>query len=299
MDKKDVLILLVDDENANVRLLRSDLEDAGYSRFLVARDGVEAWGILEKNHRDIDVVLLDRMMPNMNGMEVMAKIKAHPDMQQLPVIMQTAAASKEQMLEGIAAGVYYYLTKPYDEETLVATVEAAVRDHAAVSAIRKDPARFSDSAHLVTESWFRARTLEDASSLGAYLAGLFPDPERVVTGITELLINAIEHGNLGISYEEKSRLVREGDWHDEIARRLALPEHSQKYAEAHYRKGETEIFLGIKDCGKGFDWEKYLDIDPERALHHHGRGIAMAKIMSFDSMEYQGCGNEIHCRVSW
>lgn len=297
MIAQQATILIVDDEINNLRLLQGDLEDSGYKNFLTARDGVEAWKILQEKYQDIDVILLDRMMPNMDGMEVMEKIKEHPEICNIPVIMQTAAAAKEQMLEGIEAGVYYYLTKPYDEDTMRAIVAAAIKEHHALKGLREDIRKFKRKIHLIKDSHFHIQTLDDATYLGTFLAGFFPDPDRVIVGLSELLINAIEHGNLGISYEEKGELLKNGNWHKEVDRRLALPENQNKYAEIYYCREETEILLEIKDQGDGFDWKSYLEIDPERAMHSHGRGIAMARMTSFDSMEYQGNGNEIHCVV--
>lgn len=243
------------------------------------------------------MVLLDRMMPNMDGMQVLEKVRTHADIRHIPIIMQTAAASKEQMLEGIAAGVYYYLTKPYDEETMLAIVSAAIRDYDTFRQMREDIQRFKRKIHLIKESHFRVQTLDDAAYLGTFLAGFFPEPERVITGLSELLINAVEHGNLGISYDEKSDLLHRDKWREEVERRLELPENRNKYAEIHYCREESEIFVSVKDQGSGFDWRRYLEIEPERATHNHGRGIAMARALSFDSMEFQGNGNEVHCRV--
>lgn len=65
-----------------------------------------------------------------------------------------------------------------------------------------------------------------------------------------------------------------------------------------YLRLENEILLTIKDEGYGFNWRDYMEISPERATHSHGRGIALAKMMSFDRLEYLGCGNEVSCRVA-
>src|SRR3974390_783013 len=104
-------ILAVDDEEFNLDILTSSLADAGYEVF-EARDGLEALKTLEEQP-DIEVILLDRMMPNVDGMEVIRRIKSGGRFQDIAVIMQTAAAATEQVLQGIKAGVYYYLTKPY------------------------------------------------------------------------------------------------------------------------------------------------------------------------------------------
>ena len=54
----------------------------------------------------------------------------------------------------------------------------------------------------------------------------------------------------------------------------------------------------VKDQGSGFDWNQYLEFDPQRAMHSHGRGIAMANSISFDDLKYRGCGNEVLITVN-
>lgn len=106
-----IKILAVDDEEFNLMIIKAYLEEEGYDVILAA-DGLQGLEQLQK-HPDIAVIVLDRMMPNMDGMTMLAKVKADPVWNEIPVIMQTAAASSQQVLEGIQAGVYYYLTKPY------------------------------------------------------------------------------------------------------------------------------------------------------------------------------------------
>ena len=67
-------------------------------------------------------------MPNMDGMELLGAIKAEARFRDIPVVMQTAASEPEEVLEGIKAGVYYYLTKPYEQEMLLGIVGSALRD---------------------------------------------------------------------------------------------------------------------------------------------------------------------------
>ncbi len=293
---ESITILAVDDEPNNLRALKLDLEDTGYN-VITAQDGVEAWDILQSNRKKIKTILLDRMMPNMNGMEFMAKIKADSSVSGIPVIMQTAAAEKEQVVEGIKAGVYYYLTKPYDKDIMLSIVFAAVSDYGNYSQLRNDIKKFTRKLRLVKEARFEARTLDDAQYLATFLAQFFPTPENVVYGISELLTNAIEHGNLGISYEEKTELNKTGRWFNEIERRLALPEYAAKSVLISYISEGEQITLTIKDEGDGFNWREYMEISPERAMHNHGRGIALSKMMSFDQLEYVGNGNEVICKV--
>ena len=94
--------------------------------------------------------------------------------------------------------------------------------------------------------------------------------------IAELINNAVEHGNLGIDYEEKTKLVSEGKWFAEVERRLALPENANKHVRVHLKKEQGNLFVEIEDQGPGFDFERFLTIDESRLFDNHGRGIAIA-----------------------
>ena len=119
-------------------------------------------------------------------------------------------------------------------------------------------------------------------------------------GLQELLLNAVEHGNLGIRYEEKTQLVLEDRWKNEVERRLELPQYRERQASVTYAKNTRTLTLTltIRDQGAGFDWRKYLEFDTKRAFDPNGRGIAMARMMGFDSMEYQGNGNQVVVKIS-
>jgi hypothetical protein len=110
------------------------------------------------------------------------------------------------------------------------------------------------------------------------------------------MLNAVEHGNLGISYTEKSELVEKGTWHAEVGRRLKLPENRGKHASVTFEREPGGIALTIEDKGAGFDWQSYMGLDPARALDAHGRGIAMSRMVSFDEVVYAAPGNKAVCR---
>jgi len=288
-------ILAVDDEEFNLDIIKRHMVRAGYE-VILAEDGLVALERLEENP-DTAAIVLDRMMPGMDGMEFLGRIKANPKFQDIPVIMQTAAAGSEQVLQGIQAGVYYYLTKPYDDVLLLAILEAALRDARHKKEMKEQVRRQRRMLGLMEESIFRFRTLEDAKTLAFYIANCFPEPEKVVFGLNELLINAVEHGNLGITYTEKTKLVLSGTWGQEVERRLAAPEYKDKNGRLTFKATKEEIAVIIKDQGQGFDWSNYFELSPARATDPHGRGIVASRLMSFDSMEYLGVGNEVLCKV--
>ena len=108
-------ILLVDDEEKNLKLLETLCEDLGYGT-LRARNGLEA---LEQARLHMpDVVLMDVMMPEMNGFDVTEKLKADSLTRHIPIIIVTALDSREDRLMGIAKGANDFLTKPIDSEEL-------------------------------------------------------------------------------------------------------------------------------------------------------------------------------------
>lgn len=286
-------VLAVDDEVFNLDILEVDLEEAGFE-VIRAVDGVEAFEQLDK-HPDVDVVVLDRMMPRMNGMEVLRKLKAESRYRDIPVIMQTAAAQSKQVEEGIQAGAYYYLSKPYDEQMLIGIVRAALHESRNFVLMREEVRKHKNVLGLIEKAQFRFRTLEEAKSVAYYIASCCPDPESTVFGLSELMINAVEHGNLGITYPQKTQLVLEGKWEQEVRNRLKLPDNEKKYATLAFENNHEQISITIRDKGAGFDWKRYIDFDPLRMTDPHGRGIAMAKNMSFSGMEYRDEGREVIC----
>lgn len=290
-------ILVVDDERFNLEIITEFLAGDTYS-LVLEEDGASAWRTLDEGSARFDAIILDRMMPGLDGMELLRRIKADPRHAQIPVIMQTAAAAPEQVREGLAAGAYYYLTKPFEPEALATIVRTALGDAAERARLALQLDSQVRVMRLAVRGEFLVRTLDDARELAALMAQLCPQPGVAVMGLSELLVNAIEHGNLGIDYDEKSRLKREDHWENEVERRLALPENVRKFASLSFELEPGEIVFTIQDCGSGFEWHDYLDLDPVRAYDPNGRGIALARHLSFSSLNYQGNGNTVCARVA-
>ncbi len=288
-------VLVVDDDALSVELVQEYLDPETF-RVHVAVDGEEAWRLLEATAPLPDVVLTDRLMPRMNGLELLRRIKADSEMAALPVIMVTSASDRAEIIEGIDAGAYYYLVKPIDREMLCSMVRAAVFDHARVKELQREVRVGAGTLGLLRQGRFDFRTPEHAANLGTLLAKACPEPERVVLGLTELLVNAVEHGNLEISYEEKTCLTRDRALGREIGRRLELPAYRDRAATVTFERCDGGVRVEIVDQGQGFDPEPYLTIDPRRVFDSHGRGIAIARLVSFDRLEYHDGGRRA---VGW
>lgn len=297
MTDKKATVLIVDDEPFNVEIILEYLDEEGYE-LRTARDGQDAWNQLEAEPGRFDLVLLDRMMPNMDGMEVLEKIKSHPVLMELPVILQTALASKQDIADGMKAGAYYYLTKPFEEETLRSVIGTAVGDRLRYRSMQQQIDMSSKIDELMQEGQFSFSTLDEARDMATMLSNICPDPQRVVVGMAELLINAVEHGNLGITYEEKGTLKDEGSWLSEVEKRLEMPQYSDKKVTVKIHRNNSKIDFIISDEGEGFEYSDFLDMDPDRAFDNHGRGIAMSRLLSFDHLEYRGKGNEVLVSVN-
>ncbi len=290
-------ILLVDDEPLNLEILSEYLDDPRYI-LVSAENGAQAWDCLQQAEEPFDVVVLDRMMPVMNGMQLLAKIKADARFATLPVILQTAAASKDQIAEGLRQGAFYYLAKPYEREILVSILESALKDHWLKRALQAQIKNRDSVIGLLTQGQFSFQTLDEARQLATFLAALCPQPETTVIGLAELLINAVEHGNLAISYEDKTRLNEKGCWQEEIERRLQQPEYTERRVCVDYRRQGSGLQFTITDEGAGFKPDAYLEMRTERAFDSHGRGIAMARMLSFSRLEYQGKGNVVVAEIA-
>ncbi len=297
MRTRNPVILIVDDTPLIQLLISKFLEGCDYT-LEFANDGEIACEKLFGNPGRYDAVLLDRMMPNVDGMEVLRRIKQDDRLKLLPVIFQTALTSPEDLAEGLNAGAYYYLSKPLKKSTVRAVLATALRERLGRIS-EEETFNFRKLAlEALDEAQFTFKTVEGAMHIAELASSLCPSPETVRMGVLELMINAIEHGNLGITYDEKGQLISDEKLTEEIERRLALPENAHKKAVLKFSRLKEKIVFTIQDEGKGFDPEPYLEIRPERMMDNHGRGIAISCKLAFSELIYLGKGNCVQATVN-
>jgi DNA-binding response OmpR family regulator len=174
-------LLAVDDEPLNLEIIREYLDDPRMDLDL-APNAERAWQRLETEAVPYSLVILDRLMPGMTGIELLRRMKADKRFRHIPVILQTAAASPEQVREGVEAGAYYYLTKPYEPAALLAIVRAALADVEDQAAAARRAAEQAGTLQLLEAGEFRFATLDEANRLAGLLASLCPSPEAASMG---------------------------------------------------------------------------------------------------------------------
>lgn len=122
--------------------------------------------------------------------------------------------------------------------------------------------------------------------------------DRFHVALMELLVNAVEHGNCGITYDEKSAYLEEHDDSlDLIRERIRDPDVAARRVYLSYRIAPEETVVTIRDDGDGFDWRAYRAATGEQGLEEmHGRGILMARAY-IDDLSYNDAGNEVTLRL--
>jgi DNA-binding response OmpR family regulator len=116
-------VLVVDDDPSIQRLVSLTFEMEGWT-VVIADDGIAGLAAARKEHPD--AILLDVMMPKMDGLQVAAELKSHPDTSRIPVVLLSAKAQAGDLGAGMATGADEYITKPFDPLELLDRVTALV-----------------------------------------------------------------------------------------------------------------------------------------------------------------------------
>jgi two-component system chemotaxis response regulator CheY len=114
--------LIVDDSVTMRRIIKNTLQKLGFKNFLEAGNGAEALDVMGKAKDNIDLILLDWNMPEMDGLEFLKIIKSSDDYKEVPILMVTTEAAKEDILTALKHGVNNYVVKPFTPETLQSKV---------------------------------------------------------------------------------------------------------------------------------------------------------------------------------
>lgn len=297
MQNRTHRLLLVDDDPVSLALLSAYLNETGY-QLTLAKDGVQALDIIQNHPNDyFSAYLFDYRMPNMDGITLLQALKSDRRYEMVPAILQTSADSHEDINLGIQSGAFYYLLKPFSKSHLLSIIEAAVKGFTNHQQIINQACQQAENAPVLKNGHFTYKTVEQAKNLSNILANLTPNPQKVAIGFFELLVNAVEHGNLDIGYQQKTKLIQQDQLQAEIQRRLSIQPYKNRYVDVRIDRTDQALMVTIKDMGKGFDSEPFLDFSIDRAMDNHGRGIMMANKLSFDELTFSEKGNVAYCTI--
>src|SRR6266446_679898 len=174
--------ILVADDNASNRELLEELLTAQGFTVITASDGATA--LQELSRSQIDLVLLDVMMPHLNGFEVCEKIKINPDTYLIPVIMITALSDKQDRLEGIKVGADDFLTRPVDRTELLARVGSLLKLKQRTDELeRAESVLFSLARSIEGKDPYTHGHCERLAEYSARLGGQLGLPEDQITAL--------------------------------------------------------------------------------------------------------------------
>ena len=185
------LILIVDDNPANLDILQARLTANNYE-IITATDG-EA-GLAMAREKQPDLILLDIMMPKMDGIEVCQRLKADPALPFMPIVMVTAKADSKDVVAGLEAGGDEYLTKPVDHSALIARVKSMLRIKDLHDMVREQATRLEEQSAQLAE-WNRTleqrvvKQLSELERVGRLKRFLSPQ-------LAELIISSEDEGLL-------------------------------------------------------------------------------------------------------
>ena len=227
------------------------------------------------------VAVLDLVLPDRDGLTLLAEMKRRDP--GIAVIVITGAGDEETALRAGAASFY---RKPF----LAADVVQEVRR---LAAWRKSSSGGAAPAGPRVRSFAtaEARDLSLVGELTLPLRG-FLDEDALLgvrIGIGEMIANAVEHGNLGITTSEKEEALAGGRFAALLAERFAAPGNAAKRVHVETRLDGGEFRVTVRDEGAGFDWRALTD-EPGATLA--GRGVLLARV-HFDEVRWNERGNEV------
>jgi two-component system chemotaxis response regulator CheY len=117
--------LVVDDSSTMRRIIKNTLGRLGHKDILEAEDGAVAWKVMNENS-DIDILVTDWNMPEMNGLELVQKVRAEDKYEDMPIIMVTTEGGKTEVITALKAGVNNYIVKPFTPQVLKEKLEAVL-----------------------------------------------------------------------------------------------------------------------------------------------------------------------------
>lgn len=281
-------ILLVEDDPAVRGTLVEVLRHYGYA----PREAVDGRQAIELfSGEPADIVITDVRMPGIDGLELLARVKRVAP--QTCVVIMTGYGAEDTAIQAIRNGASNYFKKPVNIPEFIyaigvlADLVRSRRDH------RFDPRLLQRESRTVRIGNDLDAIYPVIRELTATAAAFSFDVESSRIALLEATTNAIEHGSLGITLEEKRAAMREGALRELYARRAAVLPGRDRSVVIDYELTPARICYRVTDEGQGFDWRALPDCtDPDNLFAGSGRGIVVMRL-SMDEVRFSERGNEI------
>lgn len=285
-------LLIVEDEDFILEMVEKWVKDNTSYRVTCMTRADEALSQFETLKPD--VVLSDIRMPGMSGQELLAEVKRIDPT--VPFILMSGHGDIVDTIKALRSGALDFFQKPFKMGSLMASIDRAFH--------LIDSRRFRKmvNTYLVDEHrhFQIPNDLDLVPHLISELIGFLDhDPaldhgalEGVRAALHEMIVNAIEHGNLGITYEEKSALMESPHgWWKEVETRAVMDPYKNRKVSVELQNTPHLLRLVVEDEGEGFD---HVNLPDPTASGHllHGRGVLIARV-HMDEVQYNDVGNRV------
>ncbi|MBF0546343.1 MAG: response regulator [Candidatus Riflebacteria bacterium] len=294
MEKKreKLRVLIVENDEISRMLLSSMVREIGHE-CKTATNGADGFKVFQSFKPDL--IFTEISLPGVDGLAMLEQIRR--ESQKAIVVILTGQNSPEVILKVLPLHANDFLLKPITPNGFrfyLQKMEDVIANR-------------SEEEEIIGMILHRELTLKIgnlpmlvgkvADLLVRETESLLPAENRwgIRLGLVEIILNAIEHGNLGLSFDEKTK-AQEGEpekWARLISQRSGIEPYNTRHVLIQFRLENDWCEWMISDEGEGFDWTKVPDpTAPENFLCSHGRGILLTKI-SFDEVKFIGKGNQV------
>jgi DNA-binding response OmpR family regulator len=280
-------ILAIDKDEYTTDLILSTLSSKGFKVHVAtgSSDGLSKF----IQHKP-DLVILNMDTPTNLGFITLRDIcEADPHTQ---VISISLSRNEEMAMECIRHGAKDYLKKPIEKKDLIRSIERIenrkhllrITSEPDINCVHNEEKRLvfgNDTEalpYIINQAVFNARAI-------------CADIENLKTALSEMVLNAIEHGNLNITRQEKASAAERGEYKNLINERRTDPRYAHRVVTLDVYMDHEKLVYTITDQGDGFDYRAIFDADPHAYLGS-GLGLFIARIF-FSQVVYGGCGNRV------
>ncbi|GAB4483476.1 MAG: ATP-binding protein [Thermodesulfovibrionales bacterium] len=286
METREFTTLVVDDEKPIRDTLCAALEMNGYPT-IQAADGSVALEVFRNEQPAL--IVTDIQMPNMNGLELLRAVKKEaPD---TCVVIMTGYGTEETAIDAIRFGASNYLKKPINLHEFIYAM-SVLADFIVNRKISEFDCRsISREQRTVVIGNDLRRIYAVVYELTKTASCHVADIDSVRIGLLEMITNAIEHGNLGITYAEKQTAIRQGRLQDLYRERSLEPGRRDSRVTIFSDFTPERVIFTVKDEGVGFEWKQVLE-GKQDIMDLNGRGIFLTTLY-MDEVIYNIDGNEV------